>query len=259
MTNTTTDQNCGADKPLSELGADELHNLYSSMLATAHDIGYAVPDELLIETDDPADLRRVIPPLHAGIQANKPAVNQEVSADETAVAGAEKPVVGKRQAKKKTGDKSSDSAGAKAEAEAETNVAPEAHKETKMAKTETAAAKTAAKGAAKGAAKAPAKGAAKKAAPAKGKGAAKVPAKGAAKKAAKDNARTGVGRSSKFTQESKITVVQKENPCREGTQQHTWYAAILKSNGKTVADMVKAGGATVALSRAIDRGWVTVK
>jgi hypothetical protein len=54
-------------------------NIYTEMLATAHDIGYKVPDELLIETENPDELRKVIVPLHEGIvkfHAEKPATEK---------------------------------------------------------------------------------------------------------------------------------------------------------------------------------------
>lgn len=49
---------------LSTYGYETVNGLYSDMLATAHDIGLKVPDELLIETEEPDALKKVIPPLH---------------------------------------------------------------------------------------------------------------------------------------------------------------------------------------------------
>lgn len=45
-----------------------LTELYTDMLATAHDIGYKVPDDLLVETESPDELRKVIEPLDKGIK-----------------------------------------------------------------------------------------------------------------------------------------------------------------------------------------------
>jgi hypothetical protein len=64
---------------LAEMEADAVINIYTEMLATAHDIGYKVPDELLIETENPDELRKVIVPLHEGIvkfHAEKPATEK---------------------------------------------------------------------------------------------------------------------------------------------------------------------------------------
>jgi hypothetical protein len=47
---------------------EPLTNLYTEMLATAHDIGYVVPDALLVETENPDELRKVIEPLDTGIK-----------------------------------------------------------------------------------------------------------------------------------------------------------------------------------------------
>jgi hypothetical protein len=63
-----------------------LTELYTDMLATAHDIGYKVPDELLVETENPDELRKVIEPLDKGIKEfhaeaakAKPAVVKKVT------------------------------------------------------------------------------------------------------------------------------------------------------------------------------------
>lgn len=70
--------------PVSELKDmmdDKVHELYADMLATAHDIGYKVPDHELIETEKADDLRRVIPPLHEGLVAWHAANKNKKSAD----------------------------------------------------------------------------------------------------------------------------------------------------------------------------------
>jgi hypothetical protein len=51
---------------------------------------------------------------------------------------------------------------------------------------------------------------------------------------------------------SKITVLAKENPKREGTTQHTRFKQLLSFGGKTVDQYLKAGGLTVTLHHAED-------
>jgi len=55
---------------IADMDTAALTNLYSEMLATAHDLGYKVPDNLLIETENPEELRPVLAPLHEGIKAH---------------------------------------------------------------------------------------------------------------------------------------------------------------------------------------------
>jgi len=52
---------------MDEMNLEQLHDIYSQMLATAHDIAYTVPDDQLVETDDEAVLRTTIRSLHPGI------------------------------------------------------------------------------------------------------------------------------------------------------------------------------------------------
>lgn len=64
----------------------------------------------------------------------------------------------------------------------------------------------------------------------------------ATKKTAAKKAATGRARSSGFPEGAKITVLVKENPCREGTGRHERVAKMLKSGGKTVAGSGVATG-----------------
>lgn len=48
---------------LASMEITPLTELYTDMLATAHDFGYKVPDDLLVETENPDELRKVIEPL----------------------------------------------------------------------------------------------------------------------------------------------------------------------------------------------------
>jgi hypothetical protein len=99
--------------------------------------------------------------------------------------------------------------------------------------------------------KAPAKKAPAKKAPAKKAPAKKAPAKKApAKKAAAAAGSTGGGGRA-FADDAVITVVAAENPRREGTAPHDRFKVVMKHNGKTVGQFLKAGGETRALRRAV--------
>lgn len=202
---------------------EQLHDLYSQMLATAHDIGYKVPDEQLVETEDPEVLRKVIPPLNSGIETfaaglDEPRVEKTTTAKEPKAAPKKKAPAKKAAAVKPKADKSA--------ATTESNV-------------ESTAKKTASKKAAKGAKKAPAK-------------------KGASK-AAKANARTPVARS-KYSDKATIKVLtkDKENPTRKGTGRFDRVANLFKYDGKLVKDFLAKGGKTGTLSYSIEQGWVKV-
>lgn len=83
---------------------------------------------------------------------------------------------------------------------------------------------------------------------------AKKAKKKVAKKGAKKAAKTRAART-KFEEGAKITVLSKENPCREGNERHARVAAMLKSGGKTVG---KAGIRTSTLKFGIDHGLISV-
>jgi outer membrane biosynthesis protein TonB len=207
---------------LAEMDVAALTNLYSEMLATAHDIDYKVPDELLVETEDPEELRNVIEPLHDGLK--------KFHAE-----AAKKPASAKEKAK---------TVKAKAPKKPAAVAKQKAAKETKM--TETATAKKAA-----APKKAAAKKTAKKAAPAK-KAAAKT-----AKKASAANARTPAGR---WTGDEVITVKVKENPARAGSGKFDRMANLLKFNGKKVKDFLKTSlGRSSTLHNAQKAGYISIK
>lgn len=212
---------------LEQMDIDPLTNLYSEMLATAHDIGYQVPDELLVETENPEELRKVIVPLHEGIKTAH--AEAKAAAKETEAAKPPKKTVAKKAATKAP-KKPAKSAEQK-----------EAKKETTMTEAATTTAKKAA----------PKKAAAKKAAP-KGKAAKKT-----SKKASAANARTPAGR---YTGDEVITVKVKENPAREGTGKFDRMANLIKHNGKTVAAFLKTAlGKSSTLRNAVNAGWISVK
>lgn len=202
---------------------EQLHDLYSQMLATAHDIGYKVPDELLVETEDTEVLRKVIPPINDGLEKfvaehDQPSGDKTTSAKEPNTAPKKKAPAKKAAAVKPKADKSV--------ASTESNV-------------ESTAKKTTAKKAAK-------------------KGAAKGVKKGASK-AAKANARTPVARS-KYSDKATIKVLtkDKENPTRKGTGRFDRVANLFKYDGKLVKDFLAKGGKTGTLTYSIEQGWVKV-
>ena len=219
-------------KSIEGLGAMDINGvteLYSDMLATAHDLGYKVPDEQLIETEDPEQLKKVIGPLHAGIVEHHAAkVAEEKEKKAAAKADAKKtkaaPAAKKTVAKKPT---------KKVEQK-------DVSKETNMA---TATAK-----------KAPAKKAAK-AAPAK------KAAKGAGKKAATANARKAAGGGTTRLDDAQvITVKFKDVPGRAGSAVHDRLSNLQKFNGKTVGAFLKSSlGKSSTIHKAKAKGWITLK
>lgn len=216
---------------LAEMDLDGVTNLYSEMLATAHDIGYKVPDEQLIETEDPEQLKKVIPPLHQGILDFHSAKQAEAK---------QKAAAAKAAKTKKTAPTKADAAPKKSVAKKPAKAAAQkdVSKETEMA-TATTAKKAAAP-----------KKAAKKAA--------KAPAKKAGKKAASANARTPAA--GRFTGTEVITVKFKEVPGRAGSGVHDRLANLAKYSGKTVDAFLKSSlGRTSTLHKAVKQGWITIK
>lgn len=216
---------------LAEMGADDVIALYSEMLASAHDIGYKVPDAQLIETEDAEKLRGVIPALHTGLLKH----NAEVQAEaKTKKAAAEKKPA--KAVAKKAATKPAKSAEQKP---------PKTEKEPKMAKTAKKAAKAAAPAAKKAA----------KAAPV-----AKKAAKGAKKAAA--NARTGVARNP-FGESAVIKVLNKETGVRADSERGKRIAAVFKYNNKKVSAFYEGEkppyNRTDTLRFLVDRKFISVK
>lgn len=208
-----------------------LTELYTDMLATAHDIGYKVPDALLVETENPDELRKVIEPLDKGIKEFhaellkapvKPKATDTVktaSSHTLKASELKKPRAAKKAAPKKPAEPA----------------AQKGKKEKTMAK----AAKTVAE-----------PKAAKKVAK-------KVAKKAAAKKAASSNARVGVSR---FTGDEKITLKIKDNPAREGSGKFERMANLMKHSGKTVKTFLASKlGRSSTLHNAAKAGYITVK
>jgi hypothetical protein len=207
---------------LADIGDEDTLNLYSEMLATAHDIGYKVPDEQLIETEDASKLREVIPPLHEGIKAFHAQAQAEANTKKArAAAPAEtpEPIVKKARAKK-TAPKKPGKPPVQKDVTKETNMAAATAKKV-----------------------APKKSAAKKAAP----------AKKAAKKASSENART------RLDDNAKIVWKADSVPGREGSGVFERLSLLKKNNGKTVATFVKAGGRTSTVHKAKAKGWIDLK
>lgn len=218
---------------LADMDVGALENVYSDMLATAHDLKFSVPDALLVETQDPAKLREVIPPLHEAIkkyhdeQKNKPVE-----------AKAPKPI---KVAKPST-------KGQAANGKAKETKAPKKPAKTATQKEPVQESDTMTTTAKKTASAKPAKKAAK---------AAKTAKKGA--KSAAGNARTPIGRS-KFTDEQKITVKFKELPAREGSGAYDRLKNLQKFDGKTVGAFLKSElGRSSTLANCVRAGWITVK
>jgi len=220
---------------LEQLGIDDTTGLYSEILATAHDVGYKVPDEQLIETEDADALKKVIPDLHKGLMKFHDAAKKEAAAKETATE--KKPAAKKREAAPKT----------KTAKTPKKQATPAVQKEVvdKSKDANMATAKTAKKAAAK-----PAKKTAKKAAPAKGK------------KTAAANARTPVSRNP-FGDNAVIKVLNKDHGIKPGSQRGDRVAVVMKYNGKKVADFFAKEKApfnrTDTLRFLIDKGVITVK
>lgn len=227
---------------LAAMGKDAVLALYSDMLATAHDIGYKVPDDQLIETEDPEKLRAVMPALHEGI----------VKAHAEAVANAKKkpatefaPTTASTHAIKASELKGGRAKAAKPTTKAPKKPAAVAGKKGQVKETETmvATAKKTAKKAAKGAAK-------------------KAPAKKAAKKASAANARTRVGRNP-FGENAVIKVLNKETGIRADSERGRRVAVVMKYNGKKVSDFYAKEkpplNRTDTLRFLIDRKFISVK
>jgi hypothetical protein len=78
------------------------------------------------------------------------------------------------------------------------------------------------------------------------------------KKATKKTAKTVAKRAPRFAETAKITMMTKENPCRDGSVQFKRFAVLLKT--KTVAALPEKdrGGLVLALRRAVNEGWAKV-
>jgi hypothetical protein len=203
---------------LTSLEERELHDIYSEMLATAHDIGYNVPDDQLVETEDPEVLRAVIAPLHAGLVKfhsglDKPRVDK-AKKTKTKVVPLTKPA---KVAKQKVD---------KVDVSKENEMANATAKKAKVGR--------------------PAK---KAVAP---KRAVKKTAKGNARTPVARAPRNSWG------ENAKIKVLIDENPVRAGTGRFERVANLMKHDGKLVADFLKKGGRGGTLKYAVEEGWVKV-
>lgn len=224
---------------IAELEDAAVLTVYSEMLATAHDIGYTVPDAQLIETEDAEAVRAVIPALHEGIVKANAEVKAKSSAKEKASTAKPAPIKKKKTAAAKADTTSKDEPAPKKPAR---KAAQKDDKETAMA---TATKKTA-----------------KKAAPAK-KAAKVAPAKKGAKKAAKANARTPAGARNPFGETAVIKVLNKDTGIRADSERGKRVAVVFKYNGKKVADYFSKEQApynrTDTLRFLVDKGFISVK
>lgn len=228
------------DKKMEDMSVEELHQLYSDMLATANDLGFKVPDELLTETEDAGELREVcakldeaIKTFRAGLDAgDDTGKSKEEPARPKKVNGGSKKVVAKKADPVVSGS---------TEKTAKPRVKPKAPKEKKPDTPASNEESTMAKTAKTTAKKAPAK-----------KTAAKNVKKATAKKAVAAKPRTT------YPEKAKIKVLKDENPCREGTGRFARVATIFKFNGKLVSDYLKAGGKAASLKYSEAQDWIKI-
>lgn len=234
-------------KPFHDMTREELQEVYSEMLATANDLGYTVPGELLYEGEDGDTLMSVCTELHQAIEKFRAGID---SKDESPPVKAPE---GKKPKEKKPSTRAAE-AGGKTPQKAQATPKPKPNKAAQVSKTEpaskadtsgkesTMSAKTAKKTAAK---KAPAKKTAAKKAPAKK---AKAPV---GKKVTRSPARG-------FPENAKIKVLAKENPCREGTPRHERVQNLFKHDGKLVSDFLAKGGRTGTVRFSANKGWIKI-
>jgi hypothetical protein len=220
------------DWPVGELKNmmdEKVHELYADMLATAHDIGYKVPDHELIETEKAEDLRRVIPPLHEGLvawhAANKNKKSVDKAPSKKGATSSSSHNLKASELKLKAPKKAAESASQKGSKKSESTMSTATAKKTTAAKP------------------------------------AKKVAKAAKKGKANANARTAVG-TSRYADEQTIKITAKENPAREGTGAFDRIKNLFSYNGKTVgawrkSKLAQETGSTLAT--AVRQGWATVK
>lgn len=84
----------------------------------------------------------------------------------------------------------------------------------------------------------------------------KKKAKAVVKKPLESKSLQSAGRKSAFAEDSKIIVLAKENPKREGSVAHKKFKLYAKS--KTVGDFIKAGGTTNDLHWDAEHGFIKV-
>jgi hypothetical protein len=194
------------EKHMAKKTLEELQEQHTEMLASAHDIGLEVPEELRAEfTDEKAGV--------AICNALDKLIKENVAEDDEGEEGAEAAPPPKAKAPRK----------AKAKVAAVTTVDEDEIKETKVKAKKAVAKKTTAK-------KAVAKKAKKTVAAAKKNGNGKAAA-------ANGN---GKGRS-RFDEDAKIQWVGEEIPGREGTGRYQRIENVKKHGGKTVATYLKSG------------------
>lgn len=247
-----------AAKMPDDMSIEELHEHYSEMLATANDLGFKVPENLLVETEDAEKLREVCAKLDDGITAFRAGLDVGDEKSEEGMPPAKnmpkvkKPTAPKPKKTAKENQPKTEKADkpvakrAKPVVKGESTEKTEKSEDTKSrapSKEESTMSKTAKKTAKKAPAK---KAAAKKSAPAK-----KTAKKAGAAKAPKP-------KKSSFPEKAKISVLIKENPCRKGSPRAKRVDNILAHHNKSVASFVESGGKEASLRYSIDRGWIKV-
>jgi len=204
-----------------------LQDIHSQMLATASDLGYEPPEDVLVEIED-VDLGRVVcQRLHDALTEHRERMALATASGE-AYKGTQHGNDGE-ESSEKTAKRAAGSKKSKSKSKPEATAPASNEKEDTVATTEK---------------KAPAKKAAKKA-PAK-KAAKAAPAKKATK-AEKAPKRT------KIDETAKINWIRtaEGNGAREGTPRHERRELLRKHSGKTVKTWLAAGGEPATLKRAI--------
>jgi hypothetical protein len=220
---------------LSTMDLGGLQNLHSEMLATASDIGYEPPDDVLVELTGVEQAVPLLGRMHEGIRAHvaasadtgkKPVASDEGPSETTEVKKTSK----KKAAKPAKNNESTQEAMARQRAarEARDAATPATTKVAKKAKEKTVAKKAAKK---------------------------KV-----AKKAAKKSGNGAVTRAPKIDENKKISWIFKGegNGARPDTERWERRERLRKANGKTVKTYLAGGGSVATLNRAIADKAVSV-
>lgn len=247
-------------KAFHDMSGSELVETYSEMLATADDLGFKVPENLLYDGEDVDRLMSVCSELDAAIKAFRAGIDKNDEADAPVASPSPLPVSSSKRATKKgtpTSAKSRSPKKAKA-SEAAPESTPPAPKKEKATKAKTVQKESNMSAAKKAPAKKTTTTTAKKSAsPKSGKKATtarKTPAKKAKAAKAKVTRNTARG----FADNAKIKVLLEENPCRAGTPRYDRVTNLFKHDGKLVKDFLAKGGKTGTVSYSAKMGWIKV-
>lgn len=215
----------------------QLQTLHSEMAATADDLGFKIPDNLLVEFETQEAGSMICDELNAKIEAFRAGIDEGDSKEPSSASG-QKPLApeGNKEdsapvpkAPKKP--KNSSASKVPASTTPKADKAPAQPKEASVATAK----------------KAPAKKAAKKA------------AKKTASKAAPKNAASGDSKPrAKFDENHKVTFLPAENPCRAGSARFDRYELLRKGNGKTVKTLLGQGVPSATLANAVAKKIIKI-